>query len=163
MNLLQVEDNPDVNQYFDILTENNFTPLITCPTRITANSKTLIDNIFYNEFASNMISGNITVGISDHIPQFALIPNSSWRSNSTKSSARYGRKFNNINLDKFNQDLNKINWNEADLEDMNKYGNNFLHVFNQILDIHAPMKEIKQNKKRNQKMLNPGLQMTYLS
>ena len=32
MNLLQVEDNPDVNQYFDILTENNFTPLITCPT-----------------------------------------------------------------------------------------------------------------------------------
>jgi hypothetical protein len=50
-----------------------FTPLITSPTRVTSKTKTLIDNIFFNEFCSNIVSGNLS-GISDHMPQFALIP-----------------------------------------------------------------------------------------
>ena len=28
-------------------------------------------------------------------------------------------------------------------EDLNKYGNNFLNVFNQLLDVHVPLKTIK--------------------
>ena len=73
MNLLQVESNTDIEHYFDKLTDKHFTPLITSPTRVTSKTKTLIDNIFYNEFCSNIVSGNLTVGVSDHMPQFALI------------------------------------------------------------------------------------------
>ena len=43
--------------------------------QITANSKTLIDNIFYNDVTKNIISGNITTSISDHLTQFLLISN----------------------------------------------------------------------------------------
>ena len=60
MNLLQVENNSDIEHYFDTITENNFTPLITASTRIAGNSKTLIDNILFNEFSSNIASGNLT-------------------------------------------------------------------------------------------------------
>ena len=74
MNLLQIESNTDIELYFDELTDANFTPLITSPTRVTSKTKSLIDNIFFNEFCSNIVSGNLSVGISDHMPQFALIP-----------------------------------------------------------------------------------------
>jgi hypothetical protein len=57
-----------------MLTENNFMPLITIPTRITASSKTLIDNILHNRFNPDIKSGNLTVSISDHTPQFAVFP-----------------------------------------------------------------------------------------
>ena len=37
------------------------------------------------------------------------------------------------------------------------YGNNFLHVFNQILDIHTPISEIKISKKQNQQNAKPWI------
>ena len=79
MNLLQLENNSDIENYFDELTNHNFTPLITTPTRITTKTKSLIDNIFFNEFCSDIVSGNFTVGISDHMPQFALISNNTYK------------------------------------------------------------------------------------
>ena len=58
MNLLEVDNNSEIEHYFDLITENNFTPLIKAPTRITGKSKTLIDNILFNDFSSNIASGN---------------------------------------------------------------------------------------------------------
>ena len=43
-----------------------FFPTTNSPMQITANSKTLIDNIFHNDATKN-ISGNITTSISDHL------------------------------------------------------------------------------------------------
>ena len=61
-------------------------------------------------------------------PQFALVPrNMSNRTNhATTNRKRYIRKYQNINLQKFNQDLDKINWDTTGLEDIHEYGNNFL-------------------------------------
>ena len=47
-------------------------PLIDKPTRITAYSATLIDNIFTNELGSTISSGLIINDISDHLPIFAI-------------------------------------------------------------------------------------------
>ena len=49
--------------------------LILQPTRITSHSNTLIDNIFSNTIDPQIILGNLTATISDHLPQFAIIPN----------------------------------------------------------------------------------------
>ena len=43
--------------------------------RITSHSNTLIDNIFSHGIDPHIISGNLTATISDHLPQFAIIPN----------------------------------------------------------------------------------------
>ena len=94
MNLLNIEKEC-MNNYFNGIVENNFLPLITIPTRIVTN--TLIDNILYNEFSSEIKSGNLTVGISDHMPQFALIPK---KNNAflPKYHTIYKRRFKDCNM-----------------------------------------------------------------
>ena len=63
------------NEFLDSLASNSFIPLILQPTRITSHSNTLIDNIFSNVIDPDIISGNLTATISDHLSQFAIIPN----------------------------------------------------------------------------------------
>ena len=73
MNLLNLDSDPEIEKYFDTLTSNKFMPLITCPTRFGKTSKTLIDNIFFNQFSPNIISRNLTVGISDYMSLSLLL------------------------------------------------------------------------------------------
>ena len=170
INLLQLENDRAIEQFFDTVTNANFTPLITSPTRISKSTKTLIDNIFYNDFSSNIISGNLTVGISDHMPQFAFVQKNTFKIDNSKPKLvkKYARKFKNINTELFNRDLSKINWdintdlNKVDWEtkeltDVNHYCNNFLHIFNQILDVHAPMTEVKVSKKQAKQNAKPWI------
>ena len=159
MNLLQLESNTDIENYFDALTDKNFTPLITSPTRITGKTKTLIDNIFYNEFSSNIVSGNLTVGISDHMPQFALIPNKIKNRSTSESPTkiRYARKYNKINTNAFCRDLDSINWETTGFDDPSRYGNNFFNVYNQILDVHAPETEVKFSNRKTKQNAKPWI------
>ena len=88
--------------------------------------------------------------------QFALIPNNTYKKSISNiiPKPKYARKYKTINVDAFSQDLDKIDWSTANLQNANLYGSNFLHVFYQTLDIHAPMTEIKPSKrdaKRNAK------------
>ena len=57
-----------------LLASNSFIPYILHPTRITSHLKTLIDNMFSNFISPEIISGNITATISDHLPQFSFVP-----------------------------------------------------------------------------------------
>ena len=75
INLLNTETDEPTSSFLNNLASNLFIPHIILPTRITTRSKTLIDNIFSNSLNSSYISGNITTSISDHLPQFLLIPN----------------------------------------------------------------------------------------
>ena len=75
VNLLNYNDHQPTNEFLDSLASNSFIPYILQPTRITSHSKTLIDNIFSNIISHEMISGNITATISDHLPQFLFAPN----------------------------------------------------------------------------------------
>ena len=61
--------------FLDSLASNSFIPLILQPTRITSHSNTLIDNIFSNVIDPDIILDNLTATISDHLPQFTIIPN----------------------------------------------------------------------------------------
>ena len=49
--------------------------LILQRTRISSHSNALTDNIFSNVIDPDIILGNLTATISDHRPQFAIIPN----------------------------------------------------------------------------------------
>ena len=74
VNLLNYNEHNQTNEFLDSLASNSFIPLILQPTRITSHSNTLIDNIFSN-VDPDVISGNLTATISDHLPQFSIIPN----------------------------------------------------------------------------------------
>ena len=75
VNLLNYNEHNQTNEFLDSHTSNSFIPLILQPTRITSNSTTLIDNIFSNAIVPDIISGNLTATVSDHLPQFAIILN----------------------------------------------------------------------------------------
>ena len=54
---------------------NLLVPHITLPTRRMGESSTLIDNIFSNNLNfSHAVSGNLTVSVSDQLPQILIVP-----------------------------------------------------------------------------------------
>ena len=88
---------------------SSFYPTINTPTRITATSKTLIDNIFYNGFSKKVVGGYITTSISDHLTNYLIVKDqaTNFEGNWEKESP-YMQKFNK---DSFTEDLGQINWN----------------------------------------------------
>ena len=75
VNLLNYHEHNQRNKFLDSLTSNSYIPLILQPARITSHSNTLIDNILPNVIDPDLISGDLTATISDHLLQFAIIPN----------------------------------------------------------------------------------------
>ena len=75
VNLLNYNNHNPTNEFLDSLASNSFVPYILQPTRLTSHSKTLIDNIFSNIISPEAISGNLTLTVSDHLPQFMIVPN----------------------------------------------------------------------------------------
>ena len=73
-NLLKCEKHDLNGQFFDVITSNGFLPIITCPTRVTATSATLIDNIFTNNIidVSTSLQGLCVNDLSDHYPIFHI-------------------------------------------------------------------------------------------
>ena len=75
INLLNYNDHQTTNEFLDSLASNSFLPYLLQPARLTSDSKTLIDNIISNVISHEVISGNITATIFDHLPQFVFVPN----------------------------------------------------------------------------------------
>ena len=73
--LLNIESHGPTCDYNDTMYSNGFIPIITRPTRITYSSAILIDNIFTNQFSSQLresLQGILLTDISDHYPVFYI-------------------------------------------------------------------------------------------
>ena len=151
LDLLKIDDENEIEDFYNIISSNLLESHITIPTGITQISKTLIDNIFSNNLDFARIkSGNITITISDHMPQFIIIPKIIKRV--FKKQVMY--KWDTKNIDKVNfiADVININW-DTDLE-VNKYDpnysfNNLDKQINDIIDVYAPIRKL--SKKRTQR------------
>ena len=136
-------------------------PYIIQPSRHTSHSRTLIDNIFSNVISKDIICGNITATISDHLPQFLVSPNTFANPPSNKSNVfeRDWSKFDQENfiLDYFDIDWsNLLNLNE---ENVSLSTNNFLSAMNSLL-IGMLLLKKSVNANLNLKQ-NPGLHLVY--
>ena len=145
LDLLKIDDDDKgkkVDEYFNILCKNFLVPHITLPTRITPSSATLIDNIFSNnlEFAG-AISGNLTVTISDHLPQILFVPG---------ENVKVPRKVNMytrpIDYDRENLVAEFVNlkWDsilELQNADPNHSIDNLFTATNKIIDTYLPLKK----------------------
>ena len=119
---------------------------ITLPTRLTSHSKTLIDNIFSNDpNFSQGISGNFTFSISDHLPQFLLMPSEDNRP--PKKHNIQKRNLKSYNKEELVADVLSINWPEVlSLEkmDVNQSFENYDKKINEIMDTHFPLKKLSK-------------------
>ena len=96
------------SNFLDTILSQYILPFITTPTRITRNTETLIDNIFYNKPLNDIMSGNLSSIISDHLIQFLIEP-----SKFTEKSPQMVYKqrcYKNFDKLQFRADLIKVNW-----------------------------------------------------
>ena len=93
------------------------------------------------------------------MPQFTLIPDITIRKDTPEAlpKMKYARKYQSINLDAFRQDLDKLDQDSTDVKHVDLYGSTFLHVFNRILDIHAPITKIKISKRSDKRNAKPWI------
>lgn len=61
-----------VQTFLDLFNSSSFIPLIDKPTRVTAESASLIDNIFTNSLLDSHLAGILVADISDHYPVFCF-------------------------------------------------------------------------------------------
>ena len=97
------------SEFLDSLALNSFIPLILQQTRITNYSNTLIDDIFSNAIDPDIISSNLTATISDHLPQFSVIPNMFGNISGNKSNI-YERDWSKFEHRNFIVDCFSVDW-----------------------------------------------------
>ena len=123
-------------------------PLITKPTRITANSATLIDNIFTNHLTADICNGIIINDISDHLPIFAHVFDRNLKVNDT-STKILKREINETTLAHFRESLSEANWSSYFIDnDPNGFYDSFVTEFSRLYDTCFPLKILNLKRKR---------------
>ena len=146
VNLLNYNEHNQTNEFLDSLAFNSFIPLILQPTRITSHSNALIDNIFSSVIDPDIISDNLTATISDHLPQFVIIPNMFVNISGNKSNI-YERDWSKFDQENFILDYFSVDWEDLLKIDERNADNStkiYLDKINMLLDIYTPLK--KNNK-----------------
>ena len=118
----------------------------------TANSTTLIDNIFTNELHFNVTSGIMFNDISDHLPIFALCEYNISRNN--VKEFQFIRKMNEHTMESFSNELSEQTWeNVLKTDDVNQAYDSFLHIFMNIFN--SPVKKVPQKSFEKKKPVSP--------
>ena len=139
INLLEYGNSLHVNNFIDSLQSFFLLPSISLPTRITDRSRTLIDNIFFTPSKYKPHSGNLLVGISDHLPQYLVFENFK---TGKQHEVKYYRKWKNFNDVKFFDDFHKVNRNDMLQSCANEPDllfETFFKKMNSLIDVHAPL------------------------
>ena len=135
--------------------------MISLPTKINTVNDTLIDNIFTNQFVPDTISGNITVGISDHLSSFVIVPNSN-QHHLPKRNNIFRRNYRNFDRENFILDLLDIDWTKTlDIHknDPNRSFDSFYQSIERLIDIYAPLKKVsnKDHKRKYKPWITNGI------
>ena len=149
--LIKASTHKETADFFNSMTSNFLLPLITLPTKINTHIDTLIDNIFTNQFNPDFRTGNLTIGISDHLPSFMIVPKNN-QNHLSKKHNLYRRDISKFNKENFLYDFLHINWNKAveiNKNDVNRSFNNFMEKTNNILDKHMPYKKVSNKEFKN--------------
>ena len=99
IDLLKCSKHTATNSFFDTMLLYSLVPTIIKPSRITADSATLINNIYINnlDIAENIIPGILYTDISDHLPVFII----QYSTNKITRKKHYKWEYSLVNEDHF--------------------------------------------------------------
>ena len=144
LDLLKYNESNFVQNYADTFFSSGFLQLIMKPTRCTSNTATLIDHIITNCNNKKLVSGILTLKISDHFPIFF---------SSSKQKPLVPPKFITVkdfsvkNINNFKNDLSAISWNDVySCDNVHECFESFSSTFNTIYNLRFPSRQIKFNK-----------------
>ena len=135
--------------FLELILSFSFLPRIVKPTRITPRSQILIDSIFFNEIQANIIVGNITTDISDHLTQFVAMPGD-WHTEISTEDI-YRRNYKNLNPDNFKDEFGRINWGNLFLDkNIDDAYDSFLEETEKLINKHFPLAKVSKRKLKQQ-------------
>ena len=106
---MHYNEHKPTNEFLDSLASNPYLPYIIQPSRHTSHARTLIDNIFGNITSKDIICGNITTTVSEHLPQFLISPKAFANQTSNKYNV-FEREWLKFDQKTFSLDYFDINW-----------------------------------------------------
>ena len=128
--------------------------IIESPTRVTDNSRTLIDHIYCNT-PNNIISVDVpTLGISDHFPILAARKINSLSAVKKSLFTISYTSFKNFNEQEFCNDVKSIPWDIIKMfDDTNDVVETWSSLFLDIADKHLPLKQHRVKRRQQPKWL----------
>ena len=146
LDLLRHKEHRPTSAFLDILYSYNVYPLNSKPTRVTANSATLIDHILTNnlDVQCKQKQGILCNSITDHYAIFRITEGSGTMAEQSESILKRDYRYNNIL--KFKESLSKIQWDRI-LNEQNAQiaYNAFCNILAQEYDKCFPIKKHSQN------------------
>ena len=145
IDLLKHHMHQQTGQYLDMLYSYDLLPVITKPTRITSQTATLIDHIYTNT-TNSLVSGIVTVDISDHLPIFCV----AGMPLKKQCKKQFFRDYSKFSSDLYLHDIYSIDWNAitGQCRDLHEVTTHAIDALKSIVDIHAPIKQVSRNKER---------------
>ena len=144
--MVKVNLHDETSIFFNKMMSNLLFPVVTIPTKINTVNDTLIDNIFTHHLNPEMVSGNFSIEISDHLPSFLIVPNKS-NIQISKYHNIYTRDFDKLDKEDFLLDLLDLNLDEiSDNPNANDAFNDLYVVTNEVIDRYIPALKITNKK-----------------
>ena len=140
VDLLKNEQHKATNEFLDSLSSNMFLCYFIQPTRITFHTSHYI--------SQEIISGNLTPTISDHLPQFLIAPHIFSNAPNKKCNI-FEQNWSKFNREEFILDYFEIDWPhilKLQNNDTNTSFQNFFDSMSKIIDKHAPLKKLSKYK-----------------
>ena len=156
IDLLTCDTEISNSKFLDVLGAYQILPTITLPTRITDTSNTLIDNIFTSTMNCSSVSGNLTVALSDHLPQFLILNTDC--SPDFKPKPPFRRDWSKFNEATFKAEFDRVDWKnllEIEKGDVDASFNAFLVRFSSLYDKHVPLKQL--TRRQSNLLLKPWI------
>ena len=161
IDILKYDTNNNSTSFLDMMYGNFLLPYISSPIRVTPRSQTLIDNIFKHHGGWS----NVRKHYNHHFRALCTVYTLQKQNKITKikKNAKFARNFKALDKEMFDSDLKNMNRKEI-LKIERGYVDYSFKIFNkklnEILDKHAPFKELSiQEEKLSKK---PWLLLEYL-
>jgi hypothetical protein len=155
-NLLNAHNHLPTNDFIEANFSHSLFPVIDKPTRITATTASLIDNIFINSTEiANSKSGILLWDVSDHFPVFYIHFETE---KSTEVQYRTGRIHNTKNKAKFSEILSNIDWSQVtDIYDTQLSSSIFHETLTKAYNDAFPITRTRIGYSNRLEWLTPGL------
>ena len=145
------------NAWADYMEPFGLTQLVSEATRVTNDSRTLIDHI-YSNCPENVSSLDVPkIGLSDHFPIFFTRKIHVQPPKTNHYTISY-RSFKNFDEATFTEDLQSVPWDTIKLfDDADDIVEAWLDLFLQVVDKHIPMKEHRVKHKNQPQWMSPEI------
>jgi len=150
--------NKELNQIREFHEEtifNDFDQGIHSCTRVTQNTTSLIDHIYFKNISKhNTITGTVTTDISDHFSTFLIIKG---QKVFNKKEQCYNRIYSSKNICKFNTNLPNVLsefLNDINFFDSETSWNHFINKISSLINVTFPKIKLSRNKQRDKNWMN---------